>query len=97
LDAREDADGVTFPVRVQPRSPREGIDGERSGALLVRIAAAPVEGAANASLLRLLAKALRVPASRLEILKGAQGRDKLVCARGVTAQQVRGLVVRGRA
>lgn len=92
MEARESDDGVTFPVRVQPRSPREGIAGERAGALLVRLGAAPVEGAANAALLRLLARALGVPGSNLEIVKGRQGRDKLLRARGVSAERVLALL-----
>jgi len=94
LEARETVDGVTFSVRVQPRSPKEGIAGERAGALLVRLGAAPVEGAANAALVRLLARALGVPGSSLEILKGEKGRDKLLRARGVSVARVRDLAAR---
>jgi len=94
LEARETADGVTFPVRVQPRSPKEGIAGERAGALLVRLGAAPVEGAANAALVRLLARALGVPGSSLEIVRGEKGRDKLLRARGVSLDRVRELATR---
>ena len=94
MEARETADGVTFSVRVQPRSPKEGIAGERAGALLVRLGAAPVEGAANAALVRLLARALGVPGSSLEIVKGERGRDKLLRARGVSVDRVRELATR---
>jgi uncharacterized protein len=94
LEARETVDGVTFSVRVQPRSPKEGIAGERAGALLVRLGAAPVEGAANAALVRLLARALGVPGSSLEIVKGERGRDKLLRARGVSVDRVRELATR---
>ena len=94
MEARETADGVTFCVRVQPRSPKEGIAGERAGALLVRLGAAPVEGAANAALVRLLARALGVPGSSLEIVKGEKGRDKLLRARGVSVDRVRELAAR---
>lgn len=94
LETRE-ADGVvSFGVRVQPRAARDEIVGERGGELLVRIQAAPVEGAANASLLRLLARALEVPPSALQLLRGATGRRKLVRARGVRAAQV--LALAGR-
>ena len=44
IDIREDADGVTLPVRVQPRASRDGLGGEREGALVVRLTAPPVEG-----------------------------------------------------
>lgn len=44
----------------------------------VRLTAPPVEGEANAALIRFLAKVLDVPASRIEIVAGFTGRDKLV-------------------
>lgn len=89
LDLRDAAEGVTLRVRVQPRAAREAVVGERGGALLVRVTAAPVEGAANAALLRLLGRALRVPVSRLELVRGSSGRDKLLRVRGLTARDLR--------
>jgi len=49
---------VSFPVRVQARASRDELAGERAGALLLRLKAPPVAGAANAALLRLLAESL---------------------------------------
>jgi uncharacterized protein (TIGR00251 family) len=88
---------VTLRVRVQPRASRDGIAGERAGALLVRLTAPPVEGAANAALLRLVARALGVPSSSIEILRGASGRDKLLRIAGVRAEAVARLVETARA
>ena len=48
LDLRDTGDGVTLRVRVKPRASRDAIGGEREGALVVRLSAPPVEGAANA-------------------------------------------------
>ena len=79
------AEGATLRVRVQPRASREGIAGERAGALLVRVGSPPAEGAANQSLLRLLARELRLPASSIRILKGEAARDKLLLFLGVDA------------
>ncbi len=76
-------------MRVQPRASRDGLGGVREGALVVRLTAPPVEGAANAALLKLLAKALGLPPSALELLRGQSGRDKLVLARGLDAAAVR--------
>jgi hypothetical protein len=95
IDAREAGAAVTFPVRVQPRSGREEIAGERGGALLVRLTAPPVEGAANAALCRLLARALGLAPSRVELVRGASGRDKLVRVTGVDAARVRALAGEG--
>jgi uncharacterized protein YggU (UPF0235/DUF167 family) len=54
------------------------VAGERQGALLVRLNAAPVEGQANRALLRLLARVLGVPASAVRLVRGAKARDKLI-------------------
>jgi uncharacterized protein (TIGR00251 family) len=91
LDLREADGAVSFPVRVAPRASRDGLAGERAGALVVRLKAPPVEGAANAALLRFLAESLDVPASAVEIVHGASHRRKLVRVRGVRAAQVRAL------
>jgi hypothetical protein len=76
-------------VRVQPRASREGLAGLRQGALVVRLTAPPVEGAANAALLRLLARTLGLAPSALELLRGQTGREKLVLARGLDADSAR--------
>ena len=60
-------EGVLLAVRVVPRAARAGLAGTRDDALLVRLNAAPVEGAANAELIEVLADAIaawrRSPAS----------------------------------
>ena len=63
-------------TRVQTRSSRECIDGVHDGRLLVRVSAAPVQGAANERMLRVLAHALGVPKTDLSLLRGAKGRLK---------------------
>jgi uncharacterized protein YggU (UPF0235/DUF167 family) len=75
--------GVSFPVRVIPRASRPGISGERDGALLVRVRAAPVEGAANGELLDVIAHALDVPRKRVTILSGEHARLKRVHVSGI--------------
>jgi uncharacterized protein (TIGR00251 family) len=74
---------ITFSVRVAPRASRSEIVGEHDGALRVRIAAPPVDGAANENLVRTLAKALGVPGAAVEIVSGHQSRNKTVRVRGV--------------
>lgn len=66
-----------------PRSGRTVIAGERNGALLVRVAAAPVEGAANASVIELLAGVLGVPRRAVTIVRGEKGREKAVAVDGI--------------
>ncbi len=76
-------------VRVRPRASPEGLAGARGGALLVRLGASPVQGAANRALLVLLGRELGVAPSAISILRGAGGRDKLLCVRGTNAETVR--------
>jgi uncharacterized protein len=68
------------------------VAGERAGALLVRLAAAPVDGQANEALVRVLGKALGVPPSSVAILRGAAGRDKVVRIAGLAASALRARV-----
>jgi uncharacterized protein (TIGR00251 family) len=88
LDLREDGDQVVLRVRVQPRASRDALGGERDGALVVRLTAPPVDGAANKALLRFLARALGLAPSALRIATGAKGRDKRVSVAGLDSAAV---------
>lgn len=68
--------GTLIEVRVTPHAGREQVtlDGTR---YLIRVTVAPEDGKANKAVAKLLAKALRVTPSRLTLVKGATGRDKL--------------------
>jgi hypothetical protein len=68
--------GATFALRVQPRARREGLEVE-GARLLVRVNAPPVDGRANEAVRRMLAAALGVAPSRLVLVRGETGRDKL--------------------
>jgi uncharacterized protein (TIGR00251 family) len=74
-------------VRLQPRSKRDEIVGEREGSLVVRVSAPPVDGKANAALCRLLAKRTGIPAGRVSVVRGASSRDKLVRLDGMAAAE----------
>lgn len=65
-------------VRVRTGAPRTRVGGTHGEALLVWVRARPVEGAANAELLRALAEAFGVRAAAVRLLSGASGRDKWV-------------------
>ena len=69
---------LIFSVRVTPRASANAIAGEREGVLLVRVTAAPAEGAANRAVVALLAKALDVAPSTVRIEAGAGARTKRV-------------------
>jgi hypothetical protein len=89
LDLRATAAGLTLRVRVSPRASRDALAGEREGALVVRLTAPPVEGAANEALARFLGKALGVAPSAVRVVSGATGRNKLVSVAGLDPALVR--------
>jgi uncharacterized protein (TIGR00251 family) len=66
-------------IRVQPGSTRDEIAGTQGNQLKVRLRAPPVDGKANASLIRLLADLCGVAKRDVEIISGIAGRDKRVC------------------
>lgn len=75
-------------VRVIPRAGRTAIAGMRGGALLIRVAAAPVEGAANAALVDLLSAVFDRPRRAISVVAGHTSRDKRVAIEGLTAAEV---------
>ncbi len=77
--------GVRFAVHVQPRAKRPGIDGTHGDALRVRVHAPPVEGAANAAVVAVIADALGLPTRAVRIVAGQSGRQKLVDVDGIDA------------
>ncbi|HTL44002.1 MAG TPA: DUF167 domain-containing protein [Vicinamibacterales bacterium] len=79
---------AVLDVRVIPRSPRTRVDGRRGGAVLIRLAAPPVDGAANDALLRYLAEALGVPRRSVRLLAGETSRDKKVAISGLDVSAV---------
>lgn len=80
---------ASFRVRLQPKASRDAIMGETDGALRLRVSAPPVEGRANEACLRLLAKALDLPVSRLEIVAGQQARVKTIQVADASADLLR--------
>jgi uncharacterized protein len=80
LPWRETGDGIELAVRLTPRGGRSGIDGlaESGGrqVLKIRVAAPPVEDAANAALVAFLAEALGVPKSAIRLSAGRKARVK---------------------
>lgn len=81
---RQTASGVEFEVRVIPRAGRSGLAGERDGRLLVRLAAPPVEGAANEALLALIAELFDCPKRSVRLVAGERARSKRVAVDGVS-------------
>jgi len=94
LDIRTTATGIELTVRVIPRAHRTEISGIRDGALLVRVAAPPVEGAANEAVVDLLAAACRVPGRAIRLVAGESNRRKRIAIDGVTPAQIRAAIVK---
>lgn len=78
INLTEKEGAVVFNVRIVPRASRSEIVGEHDGALKVRIASAPVDGAANAELIKLLAKRFGVAKCDVEIVGGETSKTKRI-------------------
>ena len=91
INYREEGGALVFAVRVAPRASKTAAAGAHDGALKVRVAAPPVEGAANEELARFLARALGVPARSVEIVSGRASKTKVVRVAGAAAADLHGL------
>lgn len=76
-------------VKVKPRASRDALEGWQDDALVVRLTSPPVEGAANTSLIRLLAKKTGLARSRIRIVSGEKGRTKVLEFTGVDPDDLR--------
>jgi hypothetical protein len=86
--------GIVLFVRVISRASKSAIDGTRGDALLVRLKAPPVDGAANAELIRVIAAALDVPARNVSIASGEHARQKRVAVTGIDRAQAESRLIR---
>ncbi|HQU81922.1 MAG TPA: DUF167 domain-containing protein [Pyrinomonadaceae bacterium] len=91
LKITEKDDSIIFSVRVVPRASKSEIVGEMDGALKVRIASPPVDGAANAEIIKLFAKTFGVSKSEIEIIGGQTSKSKQIKAHGVKAEKLQNL------
>ena len=80
--------GAILTVDVQPKASATECVGIHGDALKIRVAAPPVDGAANDELIRFLARQLSIPSSSVRIHSGAGGRHKRVLIKRATAQLV---------
>ncbi|MCA9879033.1 MAG: DUF167 domain-containing protein [Thermomicrobiales bacterium] len=86
--------GCVISLAVSPRASANRVELAADGSLRVRLTAPPVDGAANAALLKVLATILNVPRSGLTITSGAQARQKRVLAQQVCAEDARAALQR---
>lgn len=85
LAVKQTASGVSFEVRVTPRAMRSALSGVADGVLKIQLTAPPVDGAANAMLVELLAELFEVPRRAVEVTHGDLGRLKTVRVSGLDA------------
>jgi uncharacterized protein YggU (UPF0235/DUF167 family) len=72
-----------------PRAPKDGIGEVRAGRLVMRVTAPPVDQAANAAVVALLAEALALPKRAIRLVSGEAGRNKTVEVDGITLDDLR--------
>jgi uncharacterized protein (TIGR00251 family) len=92
IDYAEKDGSLTFKVQVVPRASRSEIVGEHNGALRIRLAAPPVDGAANEELVRILARAFGVARGFVAITAGHTSKNKQVRVSGVSAAALNALL-----
>lgn len=76
-------------VRLKPRAKRNALLGEQDGVLRVSVAAAPVDGKANAALCKLIAKRAGVARGQVSVIHGERSREKVVRVEGMTPPELR--------
>ena len=78
---------ITFAVRAQPRATKSAIAGEVEGSLKIRLAAPPVDGAANEELMQFLARLFDVSRRNITLLSGATAKTKILQINGLASKQ----------
>ncbi len=89
------AKGSALTIRVTPRASHNQVsDILDDGTVKIRLTAPPVEGKANEALVSFLSEVLNVPHSKIEIIAGSTGRDKLVSIQDMDAETVHNIILR---
>ena len=92
IGLREEADGVSFEVRVQPRSSKTEISGIQDGILRVRLTSPPVDGAANKQCIELLSRKMKIPKRAIRIASGASARRKRLKVLGMGIEEMKNIL-----
>lgn len=79
-------DGLELLIRLTPKAGRNQVGEEHNGRLKVSVTSPPVDGKANAHLIKLLSKKLRIPKSSIEFTSGETSRNKTLKIRGTTLE-----------
>jgi len=82
------ADGVILPVKAHAGARRNAIEGVHDGSLRISVTQAPEKGKANKAIAELLAKALKLRKSQVELISGETSPQKKFLVRDVTAEEL---------
>jgi|SRR5688572_18261947 uncharacterized protein len=85
---RRMSDSARISIYVQPRASKTEIAGLHDGCVKIRLAAPPVDGAANAALVEFIAARLNVAKSKVRVVTGSSSRRKVIEVEGVSAAQL---------
>jgi uncharacterized protein (TIGR00251 family) len=88
IQVTDHPEGCVINVRAQPGARRNGIVGEQAEALKVAVSAPPEKGRANEAIVEVLADALQVKRSQIELIGGGSSKSKRFLLRGLTAEVV---------
>ena len=89
MHLNESPEGVTLKLKVKPKARQSAVLGVRGDALLISVTAVPEKGKANQACIALLAQALRISKSAIEIISGETHSEKIIRVRGLTITQIR--------
>ena len=92
LDVVATKSGVIIYVRTQPGSSKNRIIGEYGGRLKLAVTAAPEKGKANKAVVELLAQALRICESSIQIVSGESSRNKKLIIEGISPDDINSLL-----
>lgn len=84
--ARDSEHGALLTVHVQPGSSHTECAGIHGDAIKIRLAARPIDGAANKELIRFIADRCAVSRANVQILAGTEARRKHLCVKGLAVQ-----------
>lgn len=85
----ENAQGVSFAVKVHPRARKNAITGQLGAALKLSLTTPPIEGRANEASIEFFAKLLKLPRSSITIASGQTSRNKVIRVAGISAAELR--------
>jgi uncharacterized protein (TIGR00251 family) len=84
--ARDSERGVLLTVHVQPNASQTDCVGVHGDAIKIRLAARPIQGAANEELIRFIAERCSIARTQVQIQRGTEARRKRLCVQGITAE-----------